>query len=582
MNRNRSQNKSQPNASSQSSILNSLFSKKTAFAFIILLIVATTLAHRKWKTTPESTFSHYKTSNLDVAYIPGTPVARNIQTITAELEQNLKQAEQLLNLKLQSPLKAYIYNTFEEKGAHVRGIQLAHAEPKKNTIYCIWNQQFNGLAERIEFSVLMYEKFGESFNEQWARAATAALADRWNHKTLRDWERFLLKRKLIPTKLDEPMLSDFIAIPYSASIAKEILDTDGIEALGKLYKTGDLPAQYQDKNRESNVIQAANYRKPFVPVFQKGMTYAYWNSADAGYAARKSKESLRLLKNAGVEWIAAIPYGYMRNHDETFVHMAGHSIGSESDESMFQLAIDAQQLGMKIMLKPQIWISHEAWPGKIKMNNEADWAEWFESYEHWIVHYAVIAELMHADLFCIGTELVETTLQHPGRWREIIAKVRQVYSGPIVYAANWGKEFEEITFWDALDYIGLDNYYPVRKSVQDGVQVIQNGFALQKEKLSAIAHRWRKPILFTEIGYMANEGAGMGWQEYQFSKYDEKSQADCYRAALETYWNEPWFAGMYWWKWFSNPDDAGRKADDHSPHGRPAEKVITEWYSKPR
>jgi hypothetical protein len=189
---------------------------------------------------------------------------------------------------------------------------------------------------------------------------------------------------------------------------------------------------------------------------------------------------------------------------------------------------------------------------------------------------------MRADLFCIGTELVETTLQHPSQWRNIIAKIREVYSGPIVYAANWGKEFEEITFWDALDYIGLDNYYPVRESPQDGVDVIRAGFAGQKKKLSTIANRWQKPILFTEIGYMANEGAGMGSQESDFTKYDEKAQAECYKAALETYWNEPWFAGMYWWKWFSNPDDQGRNADEHSPHGRLAGKIISEQYAKPR
>ena len=81
--------------------------------------------------------------------------------------------------------------------------------------------------------------------------------------------------------------------------------------------------------------------------------------------------------------------------------------------------------------------------------------EWFQSYEQWIIHYAISAELMHADLFCIGTELVETPLQHPKRWRKLISRVRQIYSGPIVYAANWGKEFEEITFWDASGLHGL-------------------------------------------------------------------------------------------------------------------------------
>jgi hypothetical protein len=47
---------------------------------------------------------------------------------------------------------------------------------------------------------------------------------------------------------------------------------------------------------------------------------------------------------------------------------------------------------------------------------------------------------------------------------------------------------------------------------------------------------------------------------------------------METYWKEPWFAGMYWWKWFSDPSDRGRNADPHSPHGRLAETVLRRWY----
>ena len=76
------------------------------------------------------------------------------------------------------------------------------------------------------------------------------------------------------------------------------------------------------------------------------------------------------------------------------------------------------------------------------------------------------------------------------------------------------------------------------------------------------------------------EAAGMGSREDQYTKYDEKMQAECYKLALETYWNEPWFAGMYWWKWFSNPDDSGIDADAHSPHGRKAGRILAEWYKK--
>jgi hypothetical protein len=164
----------------------------------------------------------------------------------------------------------------------------------------------------------------------------------------------------------------------------------------------------------------------------------------------------------------------------------------------------------------------------------------------------------------------------------MIAHLRQVYHGPLVYAANYGKEFEGITFWDSLDYIGLDNYYPVRTSTDQGVDVMKAAFQQQREKLKAIALHYGRPLIFTEIGYMANEAAGMGPAEGEYSTYNEQLQAQCYRLALETYWDQPWFYGMYWWKWFSDVSDRGQSADRHSPHGRAAEKVVTEWYKRRR
>jgi hypothetical protein len=545
-------------------------------------------ARRSFKTTSESKFRHFSTSRIDVAYLPNTPVAQNIKTLAERLEKNLNEAEPVLNIKLNDPLKVYIYNSFQEKGDHVRNIRLAHAIPTEKTIYCIWNDTFDGLAERIEWQVLLYEKFGKPSNDDIARAVTAALAKRWNHKNLIDWDRVLTGANLLPNwnffKQHEEMMSEFITIPYLALMVNELKQRYGISALAEFYRGGQLPAEFEveAQNPKPKIVAAINRSRKFSPEFQKGMTYAFWNSANAGYASSKSIDSLRQLKASGVEWIAAVPYGFMRDHDSTQIHIPGHTIHSESDESMFQLKLDAQKLGLKIMMKPQIWISHEAWPGKINMNSDEEWDEWFDSYEQWIIHYALISELMHADLFCIGTELVEATTQHPKRWREIIARVRQIYSGPIVYAANWGKEFEEITFWDALDYMGLDNYYPVRKSIDENKDVMREGFLAQKSKLKTLATRWQKPLLFTEIGYMANQGAGMGSQEDKFKKYDEEMQAECYKLALETYWNEPWFAGMYWWKWFSNPDDSGVDADPHSPHGRKAGRILAEWYKKPR
>jgi Glycoside Hydrolase Family 113 len=322
--------------------------------------------------------------------------------------------------------------------------------------------------------------------------------------------------------------------------------------------------------------------RDFHPEFQKGVSYAYANGYDTGYASTKSTRSLDELQSLGVNWVAAIPYGFMRSSDSTEIRFAGNSAFAENDQSMFALAKDAKARKMKIMMKPQIWVSHRSWPGEIDFANETDWDRWFEAYRTWILHYAQMAESMRADLLCIGTELCQTTQKKPDSWRKLIADIREVYHGPLVYAANYGSEFERITFWDALDYMGLDNYYPVRSSKNENLDDMRQAFAKQKLMLQAQVKRFGKPLIFTEIGYRAVETAGMGTSEDESSAYNEQMQDACYKLAFETYWNENWFYGMYWWKWFSDPDDKGRDADLHSPHGRLAEKTIKIWYGKER
>ncbi|HET6266644.1 MAG TPA: hypothetical protein VFG11_02930 [Acidobacteriota bacterium] len=333
-------------------------------------------------------------------------------------------------------------------------------------------------------------------------------------------------------------------------------------------------------NEAPQTSQAA--RRGFHPEFQKGVSYAYANGYDTGYASAKSTRSLDELQTLGVNWVAAIPYGFMRSSDSTEIRFAGNSVFAENDESMFALARDAKAHKMKVMMKPQIWVAHRSWCGEIGFESDAEWDRWFDSYQNWILHYAVMAQSMQADLLCIGTELCQTTLKKPGAWRKLIAEIRKVYDGPLVYAANYGSEFEGIMFWDALDYMGLDNYYPVRNSKEDGLDDMRQAFAKQKLVLQTQAKRYGKPLIFTEIGYRAVDTAGMGTSEDDGSPYNEQMQDACYKLAFETYWNENWFYGMYWWKWFSDPDDRGRDADLHSPHGRLAEKTIKIWYGKER
>lgn len=90
------------------------------------------------------------------------------------------------------------------------------------------------------------------------------------------------------------------------------------------------------------------------------------------------------------------------------------------------------------------------------------------------------------------------------RWRELLAAVRRVYQGPLTYAANFD-QYDRVGFWDGLDLIGVNAYFPLRKELRPaGLATFEEGWTkvlddLQRFRQSAGLRD--RPVLFTEIGY---------------------------------------------------------------------------------
>jgi len=157
-------------------------------------------------------------------------------------------------------------------------------------------------------------------------------------------------------------------------------------------------------------------------------------------------------------------------------------------------------------------------------------------------------------------------------WREMIAAVRAIYKGPLVYAANHGEEFETIRFWDALDYIGVDNYYPLDDNYSAAELVA---------KIEAVQQRFEKPVLFTEAGYGAHVKSHRApWEDRTEKALDLAEQARSYEALLNAVYRKDWFRGVYWWKVGTNgyggPDD-----NSMTPWGKSAMDVVRRFYLLP-
>jgi hypothetical protein len=53
---------------------------------------------------------------------------------------------------------------------------------------------------------------------------------------------------------------------------------------------------------------------------------------------------------------------------------------------------------------------------------------------------------------------------------------------------------------------------------------------------------------------------------------------------LRTFFDEPWFAGFFWWDWSTKIYKAtdAKTNKGFNIHGKKAEKVLKKWYLKPR
>ncbi|MDH3524989.1 MAG: hypothetical protein OES32_15520 [Acidobacteriota bacterium] len=112
------------------------------------------------------------------------------------------------------------------------------------------------------------------------------------------------------------------------------------------------------------------------------------------------------------------------------------------------------------------------------------------------------------------------------RWRRLVAQARERYGGRLTYAANFD-QYERVAFWDALDEIGVNAYFPLRRHVLPGAGAGELG-ALLEARWRAVLRRlddFRRArglgdhrFLFTELGYVRRANATIEpWASHGFS-----------------------------------------------------------------
>lgn len=282
-------------------------------------------------------------------------------------------------------------------------------------------------------------------------------------------------------------------------------------------------------------------------------------------------------------YAAIMPYGFIRDlSDPEIIFDTDRQWFGETKNGAKQYIMELHKNGIKVMLKPHIWIWHGQFTGDMAMATEDDWKKLEQSYTDYVMLYAHLAEEAEVDILCIGTELEEFIKHRPQYWMQLIKKVRAVYKGKLTYAANWD-EYPRTPFWRELDFIGIDAYFPLSDKEHPSMEEMHSGWQKWKEPMEAFSQTLQKPVLFTEFGYRSMDySAHKPWLvDQNETEVNLDLQSEALRVTFEEFWQEDWFAGGFVWKWFINHQEVGGVENNRfTPQNKPAEETIRSYYQK--
>jgi hypothetical protein len=144
------------------------------------------------------------------------------------------------------------------------------------------------------------------------------------------------------------------------------------------------------------------------------------------------------------------------------------------------------------------------------------------------------------------------------------------YTGKLIYAANWNgasdgaasaPEFENITWWDAVDYIGINAGFPLTQRQRDpsvdelmqawhgkGTDLAQGQNDIYS-RIEKVAEKYNKPVIFTSAGYESVGGSNSAVFQSGTDvtpSEDDGEQYNDMQALVQTFSAAPWWQGVFW------------------------------------
>jgi hypothetical protein len=344
------------------------------------------------------------------------------------------------------------------------------------------------------------------------------------------------------------------------------------------------------KSPATEPIDATN---PALTERHLGMTFGFF-ARNGYFASDQARRQPAAMAELGIRWVC-LCVNVMSESFASTRQFRDFTYTPADDEvlSMIQLL---REHGLKVQLRPMLNsfdgtmrihvhlpVESCGFPG---MNNNYV-EDWFAGMTARATHYARLAQEGGADLYCLDSELDQLAPKRfNDQWKRVIGQCRSVYDGPITIGTNPKDMLELVSdrdhWFHDLDMLGV-SYYPYA-DVPDGASVEQIMAAHEpvRDMWRQIAEAYGKPFLFHEAGCTSSQGAARRPWQLGSPAYAPQEQANWMDAVFGLYSAEPWWRGLYWWKWDEQNDRPEFTTDPAGDQGftiagKPAAHVMKRW-----
>lgn len=297
-----------------------------------------------------------------------------------------------------------------------------------------------------------------------------------------------------------------------------------------------------------------------------------------GYGTAYTEALLDHLAAMGVNWISITPFGRVWDLRSTSILLDFEAPYDENRAAVRRMIEQAHARGLKVLVIPHLWVETSGWRGEMDPGTPEAWARYHASYRAFVLAWARDAAAAGADAFSIGVECKSWSGRFGAVWRALIEDVRAAFPGLLTYSANWD-EAENVLFWDQLDLVGVNAFYPLADHDGASDAEYRAGAERVAGTVADLADRLAMPILFVEVGYTTRANAAVQpwlWPDDMHDVViDEHEQARALEAELEAFLPHRWFTGFFVWRYYANLDDVSQEALwGFSPHAKEAESLL--------